>query len=210
MQRYGPVIEQICVLFGGYCGVYTGVSGVSLYDYPAGSRILLKGYKEDIQNRWLNLKAWFVGRGNQDSESYKLLDITNGIIRKITRYAYRIAESQNRSINRKKEYMQLCKLFAECKDIKEAHSLSAAVFGVMHTRHVVGDFERETESIFSRVVDEDAFEVEIKPRTRKYREKSYTASIRSRKEESSERWRNISRGRRKNRRLLLSISRTTI
>lgn len=185
LQRYGPIIEQELRIIPE--DVVESVLGSVMSHYMTIPRVeqnfTEKEYKEDIQNRWLNLKAWFVGRGNQDSESYKLLDITNGIIRKITRYAYRIAESQNRSINRKKEYMQLCKLFAECKDIKEAHSLSAAVFGVMHTRHVVGDFERETESIFSRVVDEDAFEVEIKPRTRKYREKSYTGSIRSRQEE---------------------------
>jgi len=185
LQRYGPVIEQDLRIIPEDIveSILESVASHYMTIPRVDQNFTEQEYKEDIRNRWLNLKAWFVGRGNEESESYKLLDITNGIIRKITRYAYRIAESQNHSINRKNEYMHLCRLFAECKDIKEAHALSAAVFGVMHTRHVVGDFERETESISSRVFDEDAFEIEIKPKTRRYRERSYTASIRSRKEE---------------------------
>jgi uncharacterized protein (TIGR02677 family) len=185
LQRYGPLIERELRTIPE--GVVKDVLESVLAHYMTIPRVeqnfTEQEYQEEIQNRWLNLKAWFVGRGSGDSEAYKLLDITNGIIRKITRYAYRIAESQNRSINRKKEYMHLCKLFAGCQDIKEAHSLSAAVFGAFHTRHVVGDFERETESISSKVLDEPAFEIEIKPRTRQYREKSYTGGIRSREEE---------------------------
>jgi uncharacterized protein (TIGR02677 family) len=184
-QRHGPAIEEIlrkmdrALVFRVLDMVLVHERTVPRLD----QNFAAEEYKEEIQNQWSNLEVWFLGRGGGESEAYRLLDITNGIIRKITRYAYRIAENQNRSINRKNEYMYLCKLFAACKDVNEAHCLSAAVFGAFHTQHIAGDFERETDSITSGVWDEAAFKVETKPRTRQYREKTFIGTIRNREEE---------------------------
>ena len=140
-------------------------------------------YRAEIISRWQNLIIWFVGASKEGSESYRLLDITNGIIRKITRFAYRIAERQNRSISRQREYMHILEMFADCQDIDDAHRLSATLFGAFHTRHVRGNFERDTESISIGVWEENPFEIELKPRTRQYRQRSVTGSIQNRGEE---------------------------
>ncbi|HZJ83290.1 MAG TPA: TIGR02677 family protein [Clostridia bacterium] len=185
LQRHGPIIEAEfrSIPKDVVEGILHLVSSHHMTIPRMEQTFTREEYIEEIQNRWLNLKLWFVGDNNEESESYRLLDITNSIIRKITRYAYRIAERQNRSINRQREYLHLCNLFAQCRDTDEAHSLSATVFGAFHTRHVQGDFERETESISSGVWEEYPFEIELKPRTRQYREKSFTGSIISRDEE---------------------------
>ncbi|HZJ56809.1 MAG TPA: TIGR02677 family protein [Clostridia bacterium] len=185
LQRYGPIIE------GDLRQVSEDTTG-KLLDLVSSHHMTIPRmeqdftedeYREEIRSRWLNLALWFVGEGDEESESYRLLDITNGIIRKITRYAYRIAERQNRSISRQGEYMHLCNLFADCRSIDDANSLSAAVFGAFYTRHVHGSFERETESISSGIWEEYPFEVQLKPRTRQYRERSHTGSIVSRETE---------------------------
>src|SRR5665647_1157113 len=83
-----------------------------------------EGIRENIVGRWDNLNTWFLGTKGNESEAAKLMDITNDIIRKITRYASQISESRSSAINRKEEYRKLGQLFSQCKDIKEAHKLS--------------------------------------------------------------------------------------
>ncbi len=145
--------------------------------------ISLEAVRESINGRWKNLKYWFLGDEGRQSESAKLFDITNEIIRKITRFAFQISETMNAAANRKEEYKKLCQMFLNCKDIKEAHKLSATVFGIFNTRHIKYDFERKTESINSGVYDEEPCVITIKPRIRNYREKSQRSVIVSRKEE---------------------------
>ncbi len=55
----------------------------------------------NIQGRWQNFRDWFLGGANQESEVARILEITNEIIRKITRYAAQIAESRHSAANRK-------------------------------------------------------------------------------------------------------------
>ena len=185
LQRHGPIIEADfrSISEDLVKGLLNRVADHHMTIPRMEQSFTREEYYDEIKSRWLNLAIWFVGDSSIESESYRLLDITNNIIRKITRYAYRIAERQNRSINRQREYMHLCNLFVNCGEINEAHTLSAAVFGAFHTRHAYGGFDRETESISSGVWDEYPFEIELKPRTRQYREKSYTGSIVSRQEQ---------------------------
>ncbi|MCT4594239.1 MAG: TIGR02677 family protein [Anaeromicrobium sp.] len=131
----------------------------------------IKDLEENIWGSWNNIKNWFLGSNNRESEAEKLFDITNEIIRKITRYAYQIVEMKNSRANRKEEYRKLCELFLECEDIREAHKLSALSFGIFNMKHLRRDMIRETESINSGVYEEKAHEVIIKPRVRTYREK---------------------------------------
>ena len=67
------------------------------------------------------------------------LNITNEIIRKITRFAAQIAESRNSAANRKEEYKKLCEMFLKCETIDEAHKLSALAFGIFNMKHIKGD-----------------------------------------------------------------------
>lgn len=139
--------------------------------------ISLEDIKENIKGRWINLKNWFTGYGERESEVSKLFDITNEIIRKITRFAFQIVETRNSAANRKEEYKKICEIFLSTNDIDEAHKLSSLVFGMFNTRHIKGDIIRSSESINMGIYEEEPYEITIKPRIRTYREKSEKSPI---------------------------------
>ncbi len=130
-----------------------------------------------ISGRWENLRNWFLGSPSRESEVSRVLDITNDIIRKVTRYASQISESRNSAANRKEEYRRLAELFMGTSSMDEAHILSALSFGIFRTRHLRGEIVRNTESINSSVFEEAPLVVEVKPRVRTYRGKSERSSI---------------------------------
>ena len=68
-------------------------------------------------------------------------------------------------------------MFLNCKDIEEAHKLSALCFGIFNMKHIKGDTDRKTESINSGIFDEEAYVHIVKPRVRAYREKSSRSPI---------------------------------
>ena len=138
-----------------------------------------KVIRENIYGRWDSLNNWFLGTRGRASEAERLLNMTNDIIRKITRYAFQISESRNTAINRKEEYRKLAQMFSNCQDIKEAHKLSSVSFGIFHMKHIKSDAHRETESINSDVFDESPGVLTVKPRVRGYREKAQRSPIRS-------------------------------
>jgi len=128
--------------------------------------------RDNIYGKWQSIGDWFVGTSARVSEAAKIYDITNEIIRKITRFASQIAESRSSAANRREEYRKLCEMFLSCNGIKEAHKLSAVAFGLTNSRHIRGSPERTTESPNSSVYDEPPLQVEIKPKVRGFREKS--------------------------------------
>lgn len=127
--------------------------------------------RDRMAGRWESICGWFVGRGGAGAEAAKVFDTTNEIIRKITRYAARISESSNSGANRREEYHKLAVMFGQCKDIRDAHRLSAMVFGIEKPIHLKGDFQRKTESINSGVYEEEPLFVTVTPRVRNYKEK---------------------------------------
>lgn len=141
---------------------------------------------EKMQGRWRSIELWFAGADGAESEAAKVFDTTNEIIRKITRYATRISEQSNSGANRREEYHKLAVMFAGCRDINEAHRLSASVFGIEKPLHLKGEFHRETESINSGIFDEKPFVVEVMPRVRSYREKAKRSGIIDRSAEKEE------------------------
>lgn len=141
--------------------------------------------RENIMGQWQSLSVWFCGEGGTASEAVKLLDMTNDIIRKITRYAVSISESRSSALNRKEEYRKLATLFDACDDISEAHRLSAMAFGIFRMKHLKSDQVRETESINSQIFEEAAGVVKLKPRIRSYREKAQRNPIRSNQEKKA-------------------------
>lgn len=147
-------------------------------DIPRLDRVLKpEEIKEEIKSRWDNLSGWFLGFDGDESEAYRLLSATNEIIRKITRFAARLAENRSRSLNRKQDYLKLAKFFTDCEDLNSCHKLSAAVFGAFNTRHLAGEFERDTESINSGVWEEKPLEFIIKPKVRNYSDGTATDVI---------------------------------
>jgi len=121
-----------------------------------------------------------------ESEAGKVFDTTNEIIRKITRYATRISEMSNQGSNRREEYKKLADIFGKCRDINEAHRLSAVVFGIEKPLHLKGELSRETDSINSGVYEEEAYAVTVTPRVRTYKQKARRSGIVDRSKEKEE------------------------
>lgn len=142
--------------------------------------------KDNIYGRWINLKEWFLGSRGFESEASKLLNITNEIIRKITRFASQIAESRNSAANRKEEYKKLSEMFLKCETLEEAHKLSGLVFGIFNMKHIKGDTVRSTESINSSIFEEKPRLETVKPRIRAYREKSVRNPITNNEQRKNE------------------------
>lgn len=143
------------------------------------------GIRDNILGRWDNLNAWFLGEHGNPSEAAKLMEITNDIIRKITRYAAQISESRSSAMNRKEEYRKLAELFDACRDIKEAHQLSSLSFGLFQMKHLKSDQFRETESINSQIFEEMPGSTLLKPRIRGFKEKAQRNPIRSHAEKKA-------------------------
>lgn len=126
---------------------------------------------ENYKGKWQSLYYWFVGVDHQN-EMDRLNDITNEIIRKITRYASQIAEMNNRGSNRKEQYIHLANIFKKCKDINEAHCLSAYVFGVADCLHLNSIQPRLTDDIHKGVYEESPSSLHFDSHSRIVRKKS--------------------------------------
>lgn len=133
--------------------------------------------KENVKERFASILNWFVGKNGKEPEVNSVLDTTNEIIRKITRYATRLSERSNHAANRREEYKKVATIFSKCKDMKEAHCLAACVFGIEKPFHLKGQMFRKTESMNSGVYEEEPCEVQVKPRVRTYREKAKRTGI---------------------------------
>lgn len=143
-------------------------------------------YMENAVGRWNNIYRWFVSTGGKEPEAYKVFEMTNDMIRKITRYAAQLSTYSHGGANRREEYLKVLSDFHKLEDIKECHRLAACVFGVEKTYHLKGDLKRDTESINSGVYEEKPTEVIITPRIRTYREKAERSGIEERTAQKAE------------------------
>ena len=133
--------------------------------------------EQKVKGRFQSIYDWFVGAEGAENEAGKLFDVTNEIIRRITRYAAQLSEKNAFGANRKEEYRKAAELFMCCRDLSEAHKMSAMVFGLERPFHMAGDLVRETDSMNQGVYEEPALQISLKPRVRTYREKSKRTAI---------------------------------
>jgi len=126
---------------------------------------------ENFSGKWQSFYRWFIGE-NGFNEMDRLNNITNEIIRKITRYAQQIAEMNNRGSNRKEQYHHLANIFMKCQDINEAHCLSAYVFGVADCLHLQHIQPRLTDNIHAGVYEESPSSIQFDPHSRIVRKKT--------------------------------------
>ncbi len=131
-----------------------------------------------VRGRFQSIYNWFVSDGFDENEASRLFDETNEIIRKITRYAARITERNASGANRREEYRKVAQLFLNCKDVNDAHRMSAMVFGMERPLHLKGDLVRATDSMNQGVYEEEPLRMTIKPRVRTYKEKTNRSAIR--------------------------------
>ncbi|KYH35065.1 hypothetical protein CLTEP_10580 [Clostridium tepidiprofundi DSM 19306] len=136
-----------------------------------GNTIKYDEFVDINRGRFQSIKEWFLSYKGNEPLVEQLIDNTNDMIRKITRFASQIADKRNNSANRKEEYRKIANMFYECSSIEEANKLSSLVFGVFSPKHIKANENRTTESINSSIYDEPPTEVITKPRVRGYREK---------------------------------------
>ncbi len=134
-------------------------------------------YKDINIGRFQSMKEWFLSYKGREPLIEQLIDNTNEIIRKITRFAAQIADKRGSGSNRKEEYRKLAYMFDKVSTLEEANKLSALVFGVFSIKHIKANPIRETESINSSIYDETPTQIILKPRVRNYREKTYRRPI---------------------------------
>ena len=132
---------------------------------------LKESVEENIKGKWESLKNWFISSEERKSECRQVLDITGEIIRKILQDAFFRTQKQSWGINKKEEYKKILKMFSECEDIKEAHKLSARVFGIQNIRHYVTEISKGTESIEESIYDEKCGEYKLESHNRVYKPK---------------------------------------
>ncbi|SHE48769.1 TIGR02677 family protein [Desulforamulus putei] len=141
-----------------------------------------------VQNyllQWQGFKNWFLGREGRDGDLVFLQNATTETIRRITRFAQRLGERHHNFKSRRRDYLHLAEWFNRCRDLKEAHKLSACVFGVFHSRHLYAGV-KETENIYAEIWHEKPTELTLKPRVRTYREKTKTGAVESHQEEKQQ------------------------
>ena len=130
----------------------------------------------DLQESFVVMRDWFMGTDYRESELHSLYKETGETIRRITRFAQRLAEQHQSFRSRKTDYLYLAGWFAELSDKDEADRLSAALFGAPGVRHFYVQ-ERSSDRIDSSIFEESPTVLEIKPRTNNYRERTRQSAI---------------------------------
>ncbi|HLQ70731.1 MAG TPA: TIGR02677 family protein [Bacillota bacterium] len=131
---------------------------------------------DEQMEKWTTLKTWFLGDAFRESELDNLQERTNEQIRRITRVVQRLGERHHYFRSRKKEYLNLAQRFSELDTLSEAHRLSAAIFGVFHTKHLFSD-QIPSDDVYSSVWNEQPVTYPTKPRIRNYREKTRPGAV---------------------------------
>jgi len=124
--------------------------------------------RENVSGQWAVLRSWFLSTPEKRSESERILEITNEIIRQIIQNAALIVQLQNWGVSRKEDYRKFMELFMACGDLNEAHKLAAHVFGIQNIQHFKVNAPRSTDSITESTYNETDMSFIVRPRTRKY------------------------------------------
>ncbi|MBN2794312.1 MAG: TIGR02677 family protein [Clostridia bacterium] len=135
------------------------------------------------KDKFNSIKRFFMNQNAENSEIENILSMTNDIIRKIARFAVNLLEMTTQYSSRKEDYQKIATLFSEMEDISEAHKLSSQVFGISSYLHIVGELNRETESINSSIYHEKPMTMVLTPRVRTFRERIHKTAIIDHQEE---------------------------
>lgn len=124
---------------------------------------------ERIHNQWNGLYCWFISTDDRSSNSEILAEYTNEIIRGMINNAIILMQLQNNAVSKRRDYYKYLEMFGRCKNIDEAHCLSAHIFGAMSVSHYKYNTSRETDSIFEYARDLKPQVFEISPQTKTYK-----------------------------------------
>jgi uncharacterized protein (TIGR02677 family) len=161
--------------------------------------------EQKYRDQWNNFKGWFLGGRNEKSEFLRLQQETTEAIRRVTKNAQRISETRNNLHHRQNDYLHLARWFDSLPSTEEAHQLSSLVFGVMQPRHLYVTTEKLTDDIYANIWREGAAEIEIKPQTHQYRERSKPSPFRDRATEKEEQRRQFLLEREEEKKMILAL-----
>ena len=131
-----------------------------------------KYLQESVIGRYNEFKRWFLRSPGHSSEVELIMERTNIIIRQIIQNAGMIIDFHEGIISKKDDYRHYLKLFSQCGDLDQAHTLAAHLFGVHDIRHYQTNAPRTSESSNISTFEEQPQVFEVKPMTRKYRIKN--------------------------------------
>ena len=148
------------------------LEGVLAAQLEAGQgRLIERGenYEQELEKRiygrWDTFYRWFVPVAGGQSESQRVMAVTNDIIQRILMNAELLIQAHSGGANRKSEYKKFLELFAQCATLEDAHILSAMVFGAQTTYHLSGIAAEETYTAAS-CYDEPPFLYPLRNRQR--------------------------------------------
>lgn len=133
-------------------------------------------FHEINKGKIFNIFKWFNGTSTHISEGEKLMDTTNNMIVKITKYASSLIELRGNMTNRREEYKHLCKLFDSIENISLAHKYSSVIFGIENVKHYIGNSNLNTDNIIN-TYDIPPIEILLSSRTRTKKEKTTLTPI---------------------------------
>lgn len=160
--------------------------------------------KEVNLEKITNIFKWFIGTSSNISEGEKLMNTTDNIIVKITKYANSLIELRGNMTNRKEEYKHLCKLFDKLNNIDECNKYASVVFGIENVRHFIGNSNLNTDAIIN-TYDIPPIEILLSSRTKSRKEKIKIEPIIDKTEEKKrllEEYRNMQE---QNKKILLNL-----
>lgn len=139
-------------------------------------------FKEVNKGKITNIFKWFIGTSFNHSEGQKLMNTTDSIIVKITKYASSLIELHGNMTNRKEEYKHLCKLFDKFNDIDTANKYASVIFGIENVRHFIGNSNINTDNIVN-TYDIPPIDIVLSSRTKSRKEKTVIMPIIDKTEE---------------------------
>lgn len=143
-----------------------------------------EAFLAETQEQWQVLREWFLGTEYHASELSVLGDETIETIRRITRFAQRIAQERQTLQSRRAEYLDLAGLFLACEGKREADALASVVFGASRARHFqVGP--RDSDDIHGHIEEEPPTKVTLTVRRRGAASRRHVSAVRDRSEEKA-------------------------
>ena len=139
-------------------------------------------FKEINRGKIINIFKWFQGTAFTQSEGEKLMNTTDNIIVKITKYASSLVELRGNMTNRKEEYKHLCKLFDKLDNIDNANKYASVIFGIENVRHFTGYSNINTDTIVN-TYDIPSIDIVLSSRTKMRKEKIKIEPIINKSEE---------------------------
>ena len=132
---------------------------------------------KDINNGKIkNIFKWFVSTPYGLSEGEKLMQTTDNIIVKITKYANSLVELRGNMTNRKEEYKHLCKMFDNFNNIDIANKYASIIFGIENVCHFIGNSNLNTDAVIN-TYDIPPIEIALSSRAKVRRERNLITPI---------------------------------